>query len=321
MIKLEHVVLASPDQMEFVIEGMRNPMNSWGKSDSSHGYYFRREIGEPCNRYKIDDPTEEDLKGERVEYVEGYFELGNDDHSLMQKLSDAGTEHRKYMRMIPVYVRITAPLYWWKEFDTYKVGTVANSCSTMHKIQEKEFTLEDFSYEHLGVTVPAEKNDGDECYQNLWLERMRGIVEALNIARGFYNRENDPKLKEDYWWQMIQLLPSSYNQTRNVMLNYEVLANIYRQRKNHKLDEWREFCKWIESLPYSELITSEVKESIPETTSDIKHLFDILKSAGIKLTKEQLEELRKNGVFCYPVAADPKEKQGEEGTDQADSFL
>lgn len=255
MINLEHVVLASPDQMEFVIEGMRNPMNSWGKSDSSHGYYFRREIGEPCNRYKIDDPTEEDLKGERVEYVEGYFELGNDDHSLMQKLSDAGTEHRKYMRMIPVYVRITAPLYWWKEFDTYKVGTVANSCSTMHKIQEKEFTLEDFSYEHLGVTVPAEKNDGDECYQNLWLERMRGIVEALNIARGFYNRENDPKLKEDYWWQMIQLLPSSYNQTRNVMLNYEVLANIYRQRKNHKLDEWREFCKWIESLPYSEFVT------------------------------------------------------------------
>ena len=135
MINLEHVVLASPDQMEFVIEGMRNPMNSWEKSDSSHGYYFRREIGEPCNRYKIDDPTEEDLKGERVEYVEGYFELGNDDHSLMQKLSDAGTEHRKYMRMIPVYVRITAPLYWWKEFDTYKVGTVANSCSTMHKIQ------------------------------------------------------------------------------------------------------------------------------------------------------------------------------------------
>ena len=137
---------------------------------------------------------------------------------------------------------------------------MANSCSTMHKIQEKEFTLEDFSYEHLGVTVPAEKNDGDECYQNLWLGRMQGIVEALNIARGFYNRENDPKLKEDYWWQMIQLLPSSYNQTRNVMFNYEVLANIYRQRKNHRLDEWRDFCKWIESLPYSELIVGKSEE-------------------------------------------------------------
>lgn len=237
MINLEHMVLASPEQMEFVIEGMRNPMNSWEKSDSTFWG-----IGA--------DKTE----------LGTWYEIGEHDHSLMQKLSDAGTEHRKYMRMIPVYVRITAPLYWWKEFDTYKVGTVANSCSTMHKIQEKEFTLEDFSYEHLGVIVPAEKNDGDECYQNLWLEKMRSIVEALNIARGFYNRENDPKLKEDYWWQMIQLLPSSYNQTRNVMLNYEVLANIYRQRKNHKLDEWRDLCKWIESLPYSELIVGKSEE-------------------------------------------------------------
>lgn len=185
------------------------------------------------------------------------FYTRHNDHSLMQRLSNAGTEHRKYMRMMPVYVRITAPLYWWKEFDTYKIGTVANSCSTMHKIAEKEFTLEDFSCEHLGVFIPAEKNGGVEDYKNLWIAALEETIDYLNVARTFYNRETDPKLKKDYWWQMIQLLPSSYNQTRNVKLNYEVLANIYRQRKNHKLDEWREFCKWIETLPYSELITGK----------------------------------------------------------------
>lgn len=210
MIKLENVVLESPEQMEFIIEGMRNPMNSWEKSDSEYetaGY---------------------DIVG---------FDLGENDHSLMQRLSNAGTEHRKYMRMMPVYVRITAPLYWWKEFDTYKVGTVANSCSTMHKIAEKEFTLEDFSCEHLSTVS---------------LNYLRNCIEHLNFIRDVYNED---KSNKGAWWQMIQLLPSSYNQTRNVMLNYEVLANIHRQRKNHMLDEWREFCKWIESLPYSELIT------------------------------------------------------------------
>lgn len=210
MIKLENVVLASPEQMEFIIEGMRNPMNSWEKSDSEYetaGY---------------------DIVG---------FDLGENDHSLMQRLSNAGTEHRKYMRMMPVYVRITAPLYWWKEFDTYKVGTVANSCSTMHKIAEKEFTLEDFSCEHLSTVS---------------LNYLRNCIEHLNFIRDVYNED---KSNKGAWWQMIQLLPSSYNQTRNVMLNYEVIANIHRQRKNHMLDEWREFCKWIESLPYSELIT------------------------------------------------------------------
>lgn len=157
----------------------------------------------------------------------------------------AGTEHRKYMRMMPVYVRITAPLYWWKEFDTYKVGTVANSCSTMHKIAEKEFTLEDFSCEHL--------MDFEEKGKLRFspLGTLQNTIDELNDCRDLYLKTKD----KAYWWQMIQLLPSSYNQTRNVMLNYEVLANIYRQRKNHKLDEWREFCKWIESLPYSELIT------------------------------------------------------------------
>lgn len=230
MIKLENVVLASPEQMAFIIQGMRNPMNSWEKSDSDTDPDF----------YSLEN-----------------IEIGSADHSLMQRLSDAGTEHRKYMRMMPVYVRITAPLYWWKEFDTYKIGTVANSCSTMHKIAEKGFTLEDFSCEHLGVFIPAEKNDGVEDYKNLWIAALEETIDYLNVARTFYNRETDPKIKKDYWWQMIQLLPSSYNQTRNVMLNYEVLANIYRQRKNHKLDEWREFCKWIETLPYSELITGK----------------------------------------------------------------
>lgn len=229
-IKLENVVLASPEQMEFIIEGMRNPMNSWKKSDSHID----------SDLYSLDN-----------------IEIGSNDLSLMQRLSNAGTEHRKYMRMMPVYVRITAPLYWWKEFDTYKVGTVANSCSTMHKIAEKESTLDDFSCEHLGVVIPAEKNGGVEDYRNLWIAALAETIDYLNVARTFYNRETDPKLKKDYWWQLIQLLPSSYNQTRNVMFNYEVLANIYRQRKNHKLNEWREFCKWIESLPYSELITGK----------------------------------------------------------------
>ncbi len=236
-IKLEHVVLASPEQMEFIIEGMRNPMNSWEKSDSDVKCSMDV-IGNCLNdkEYLLcDDCTN--------------FKLGPNDHSLMQRLSNAGTEHRKYMRMMPVYVRITAPLYWWKEFDTYKVGTVANSCSTMHKIAEKEFTMEDFSCEHLIIQSKDrfEKIVGTlNCYRDTyvnWDRQEDGIRRAFNYE------------KKQVWWQMIQLLPSSYNQTRNVMLNYEVLANIYRQRKNHKLDEWREVCKWIETLPYSELIT------------------------------------------------------------------
>ena len=215
-IKLEHVVLASPEQMEFIIEGMRNPMNSWEKSDS-----------------KYNDLDE--------------YKLGYADKDLMRRLVMAGTDHRKFMRMMPVYVRITAPLYWWKEFDTYKVGTVANSCSTMHKITEKEFEWGDFSTEHLirvrdshlGDTVPTLVFDS--------------VIRGLNFWRSRYLKT---KSKDD-WWQLIQLLPSSYNQTRNVMMNYEVLANIYKSRKDHKLDEWREFCKWIEELPYSELIAGK----------------------------------------------------------------
>lgn len=228
-IKLEHVVLASPEQMEFIIEGMRNPMNSWEKSDSEYvtaGY---------------------DIVG---------FDLGESDHSLMQRLSNAGTDHRKFMRMMPVYVRITAPLYWWKEFDTYKVGTVANSCSTMHKIQAKEFTMDDFSCEHL-MNVP-----GEGVLPPLAV--LKTTIDTLNAYRQLYlgtlspdGSIGIPENRKDIWWQMIQLLPSSYNQTRNVMMNYEVLANIYKSRRGHKLDEWRKFCKWIEELPYSELITTD----------------------------------------------------------------
>lgn len=240
-IKLENVGLASPEQMEFIIEGMRNPMNSWEKSDSGRGCDDHL-----CRSHCAFSP-------EWCGNTQGYV-VGENDHSLMQRLSNAGTEHRKYMRMMPVYVRITAPLYWWKEFDTYKIGTVANSCSTMHKIAEKEFTLDDFSCEHL--------ISGS-------IETLNDTIDILNEFREWYLKydhmnEDCKKLfnkeitcKKDLWWQLIQLLPSSYNQTRNVMLNYEVLANIYRQRKGHKLDEWREFCKWIESLPYSELITGK----------------------------------------------------------------
>lgn len=228
-IKLTNVVLASPEQMAFIIEGMRNPMNSWEKSDSYSSYIFNVENKAA---HKI-------------------FNLNENDHSLMQRLSNAGTEHRKYMRMMPVYVRITAPLYWWKEFDTYKVGTVANSCSTMHKIAEKEFTLEDFSTEHL--YFDDNKPILAEEWGNYRIDGNGHICLTINLLNYWRKKYLKTKSKTD-WWQMIQLLPSSYNQTRNVMLNYEVLANIYRQRKNHKLDEWREFCKWIESLPYSELI-------------------------------------------------------------------
>lgn len=256
-INLENVVLASPEQMAFIIQGMRNPMNSWEKSDTCFSdescvncYYSQRNLCDKDSFFRKDE------------------KLGSNDLSLMQRLSNAGTEHRKYMRMIPVYVRITAPLYWWKEFDTYKVGTVANSCSTMHKIAEKEFTMEDFSHEHL--LNMANNDAGDALFLNdannirVDGDDLLGLtINVLNYYRGRYIKTKDKR----YWWQLIQLLPSSYNQTRNVMLNYEVLANIYRQRKNHKLDEWREVCKWIESLPYSELITGlpiESDQSIEE---------------------------------------------------------
>lgn len=240
MIKLEHVVEPSTDQMMFVIEGMRNPMNSWRKRDSE--LYFE---GDQDHIYTAQYWGDVDLKE--------VLRLGPNDKTLMKKLAKAGTDHRKFMRMMPVYVRITAPLYWWKEFDTYKVGTVANSCSTMHKIQTKEFKLCDFSTEHM---LPES------------IENINNIIDSLNAARNLYLAYDEARnyyakksllipSKKQLWWQLIQLLPSSYNQTRNVMLNYEVLYNIYHARKNHKLDEWREFCKWIETLEFSFLIIGE----------------------------------------------------------------
>lgn len=226
MIKLEHVVLASPEQMDFIVEGMRNAKNSWDKSDSEF----------ETAGYDIID-----------------FNLGEADHGLMQQLSEAGTDHRKYMRMMPVYARITAPLYWWSEFDTYKVGTVSNSCSTMHKIHSKEFTLDDFSCEHLDLDnydLLKKTIVRLNCYRDIYING--GIVEYPDCGRQTFESKS-----KKIWWQMIQLLPRSYNQTRNIMMNYEVLANIYRSRRCHKLDCWREFCDFVETLPYSELITGE----------------------------------------------------------------
>lgn len=213
MIKIENYDVVG---WEHAIRGMRNPMNSWEKSDS------------------FEFPPDED----------GVPYIGPNDYKLMKSLRESGTDHRKFMRMITVYLDIVSPLYFLKELDTYKVGTVANSCSTMHKITEKEFVLDDFSHEHLG---------GKEK------QILLTIVEAMNESRdAFVTWNEDYKHdKKDYWWQMIQLLPSSYNQRRTLMLNYEVLANIYKSRKDHKLDEWRDFCKWIKTLPYSELITGE----------------------------------------------------------------
>lgn len=239
MLKIENTEVLG---WEYAIRGMRNPLNSWGKGDSERKY-------------------------ENVRDSKGCFVIGSNDLDLMTRLRNAGTDHRKFMRMISVYVDLTAPLYWWKEFDTYKVGTVANSCSTMHKIAAKEFTLEDFSHEHLfgpddmlkwderkdigrDNALAAVNVDGNWCYFT-----PQGYIQmTCNILNHYREKYLETKDKK-YWWQMIQLLPSSYNQKRTVMLNYEVLANIYKSRRNHKLDEWHTFCDWIEGLPYSELIT------------------------------------------------------------------
>lgn len=222
MIKIENTITPSDEQWEVIIYGMRNAMNSWAKSDSSS------ELAGYC--------------------------VGKNDHDLMMKLRNAGTDHRKFMRMITVYADIIAPLYWWKEFDTYKVGTVANSCSTMHKIHAKEFTLDDFSHEHLNRRTLENLDftiDELNRYRDLYLNGGRDYISDSD------DKDYEPKDKQ-MWWQMIQLLPSSYNQKRTLMLNYEVLANMYKSRKNHKLDEWQYFCKWIETLPFSELITGGI---------------------------------------------------------------
>lgn len=232
MIKIENVEVMG---WEHAIRGIRNPMNSWEKSDSGICKGGDDGIGcENCANYDSCDHT-----------YDHSWQLGKEDHNLMMRLATGGPTHAKYRRMITVYVDITAPLYWWKEFDTYKVGTVANSCSTMHKIAAKEFTLDDFSHEHLIVAG---------------LNSLKRTIEDLNSCREGYLDESikqNPEWRKEVWWQMIQLLPSSYNQKRTVMLNYEVLAGIYPMRKNHKLDEWVDFCKWIETLPYSEIIVGK----------------------------------------------------------------
>lgn len=258
MIQIENIQVVG---LEAAIRGMRNPMNSWEKSDSefdvdcvicTNSNYDCETCPCSCSTFGMEHTL-----------------VGPNDYDLMMRLAKQGAVHGKFRRMIEAYMDITAPLYWWKEFDTYKVGTVANSCSTMHKIHAKEFTLDDFSHEHLiDYRVERDRADADPNYS---LDECRTLIGSdphedpyiypeqflivtcslLNAARKLYLQTKDKK----YWWQMIQLLPSSYNQRRTVMLSYEVLANIYQYRHNHKLDEWREFCTMIEGLPYSEIIT------------------------------------------------------------------
>ena len=249
MIKIENVVLPSPEQWQAVIRGMRNPMNSWDKSDSGW--------------HPIDAPgTNPAIANDK--YLTEKYCIGDNDINLMKRLVKAGKDHSKFMRMIPVYLDITAPLYWWKEESTYQVGTVTNSCSTMHKIQAKEFDRGDFSHDHIplgsdcyGKSLDCKKEKmffpiNDDIYFSSE-DVLDFTIRGLNHYRELYLETKDKK----YWWQIIQILPSSYNQKRTIMLNYEVLANMYKSRKTHKLDEWVEFCKWIETLPYSELITGE----------------------------------------------------------------
>lgn len=270
MIRIENTEVVG---WEAAIRGMRNPMNSWSQSDSG---WTTDGIGEK------DICVDSDFEGYRE------FKIGPNDQKLTAALRNAGTDHRKFMRMIAVYCDITAPLYWWKEFDTYKVGTVANSCSTMHKIAAKEFTPEDFSCEHL-IYIPTETEakeggeailltnmDGNEEYWSA-TTLLEVTIDALNFYREKYlevmkksieDGVNRKSLMKKYWWQMIQLLPSSYNQRRTVMMNYEVLSNMHKSRKSHKLDEWRDFCLWIRTLPYSQLITGEF--DIPEASDGEK---------------------------------------------------
>ena len=257
MIKIENTEVLG---WEAAIRGMRNPMNSWEKSDSwfydsseeGANYYCElnhtRESFEDMHCSDYPEDREEYLKRKK-EYKAGFGcrdLIGPNDHKLMMNLAKAGSVDAKYRRMIVVYADITAPLYWWKEFDTYKIGTVANSCSTMHKIHSKEFTLEDFSCKHLsGIDIGQGVGSP--------IQELRNTIRMLNECRNLFLQTKD----KYYWWQMIQLLPSSYNQRRTVMLNYEVLAGIYPKRKDHKLDEWHTYCDWIKSLPYSEIITLE----------------------------------------------------------------
>lgn len=309
MIKFEHTEVVG---WEHAIRGMRNPMNSWEKSDSGWTRVSHEEAVDIYN----DDSIEIIDECDRDEEGLSFYIIGKNDRDLMMQLRNAGTDHRKFMRMITVYVDITAPLYWWKEFDTYKVGTVANSCSTMHKIHAKEFALEDFSHEHL--------HGPGRC-------NLEDTIKLLNYYRDCYNGtvvdnrrdgQNGETVQKVFWWQMIQLLPSSYNQKRTVMLNYEVLANIYKSRQNHRLDEWCEheemvyknymddveresiegqfsFCDWIESLPYSELITGP----------DLKATYSMkgVNNMSIEMDLKKVDEVEKVKMDTYAVTPRNKE--------------
>lgn len=309
MIKFEHTEVVG---WEHAIRGMRNPMNSWEKSDSGWTRVSHEEAVDIYN----DDSIEIIDECDRDEDGVSFYIIGKNDRDLMMQLRNAGTDHRKFMRMITVYVDITAPLYWWKEFDTYKVGTVANSCSTMHKIHAKEFALEDFSHEHL--------HGPGRC-------NLEDTIKLLNYYRDCYNGtvvdnrrdgQNGETVQKVFWWQIIQLLPSSYNQRRTVMLNYEVLANIYKSRQNHRLDEWCEheemvyknymddveresiegqfsFCDWIESLPYSELITGP----------DLKATYSMkgVNNMSIEMDLKKVDEVEKVKMDTYVVTPRNKE--------------
>ena len=262
MIKIENTEVVG---WEHAIRGMRNPKNSWDRSDSAVKYCSDYGSCEVCPGAGHDNPL-----CDKLDY--GAFIIGENDHKLMMQLAAGGPVHAKYRRMIAVYVDITAPLYWWKEFDTYKVGTVANSCSTMHKIHDKQFTAEDFSHDHLmtdndkDCPLLQDPNDYDNAFDptnilvltmnmlNACRAKYLMIDEALKQEMTVGERKRLLELRKKYWWQMIQLLPSSYNQKRTIMFNYEVLAGMHPMRKNHKLDEWHVFCEWIEGLPYSEII-------------------------------------------------------------------
>ena len=280
MLKIENTEVMG---WEAAIRGMRNPMNSWEMSDSgtcaTHGpdHCSNCMYGSTCHA----DPAD----------IETKYIIGPNDLDLMTRLRNAGTDHRKFMRMITVYCDITAPLYWWKEFDTYKVGTVANSCSTMHKIADKEFTFDDFSHEKLINSTCMEIQE-----QHIHLSPMQvlvTVISCLNSYRELYLQTKEKK----YWWQMIQLLPTSYNQRRTIMLNYEVLANIYGSRKNHKLDEWHTLCEWIESLPYSELITGKkVSEDIINAFNALGNVYAVTASEindAVKASEQRRNRLQK----------------------------
>lgn len=314
MMKIEHTEVVG---WEAAIRGMRNPLESWEKSESLFNIHINPNYLD-TDTLKPEPPVGNDILG-REYFAPGEFYtcldntdmyIAKNDLDLMTRLRNAGTDHRKFMRMIVVYVDITAPLYWWKEFDTYKVGTVANSCSTMHCIHKKEFTLEDFSCEYLIPFWDSTREAPKDV--------LGRVISELNYCRSMYLKSKDKK----YWWQMIQLLPSSYNQKRTVMLNYEVLANMYKSRKDHKLDEWHTFCEWIEGLPYSELITGGMTDE--ETDKMFEEVNKILKTEYPKpdddalqigkMIHEKVEEILKEGREIDWEKANPRiyPKDGEQ---------